>query len=454
MKGQLLSANEIDYKSNMRILKLLLIPLLVIILNCQSFPQEILSLEDAIKISMANNYSINIARNESKIAENNSTIGNAGFLPSVDATGSYVKSSNDTKQEYFDGRTVDQKGAQSTNIAAGVNLDWTIFDGFGMFANIDMLKELNKIGKDNFKAEIETNLAGVIETYYNLIAEQQVLDVLKQAIVISKERVRIAESKKDVGSGSKFDLRQAQVDLNEDRSNLLKEQLAFEQLKVTLNQLMGRDVSSEFNVSDTILVKKDIDLDDLKAKTLEQNTTLQIAKKNLSLSEINLRLARAELYPEISLVGGYNYTKSESEAGFVQSNKNYSLSYGVSASLNLFNGFNTRIKIENAEIGIENGQLNFNQIKANIEANLLNIYKKYLSSLELVELEEENLKIAQESVDIALEKLKLGNITPLEFRETQRKLIDAKSRLVSAQYDAKSAETELLKISGQLIKNK
>ncbi|HKB85138.1 MAG TPA: TolC family protein, partial [Ignavibacteriaceae bacterium] len=237
-----MSANEIDYKSNMRILKLLLIPLLVLILNCQSFPQEILSLEDAIKISMANNYSINIARNESKIAENNSTIGNAGFLPSVDATGSYVKSSNDTKQEYFDGRTVDQKGAQSTNIAAGVNLDWTIFDGFGMFANIDMLKELNKIGKDNFKTEIETNLAGVIETYYNLIAEQQVLDVLKQAIVISKERVRIAESKKDVGSGSKFDLRQAQVDLNEDRSNLLKEQLAFEQLKVTLNQLMGRDV--------------------------------------------------------------------------------------------------------------------------------------------------------------------------------------------------------------------
>ena len=220
---------------------------------------------------------------------------------------------------------------------------------------------------------------------------------------------------------------------------------------MNLNQLMGRDVSNDFNVADTILVDKKLNLDDLKNRMLEKNTTLQIAKKNQNLAEINLRLARAELFPRISLVGGYDYTKSESEAGFIKSNNNYSLSYGVSANLNLFNGLNTRRKIENAEIGIENSQLTYDQTKTGVEANLLNTYKKYLNSLQLVQLEEENLKVALESVDIALEKLKLGNITPLEFRETQRKLINAKSRLVSAQYDAKSAETELLRISGQLI---
>jgi len=216
---------------------------------------------------------------------------------------------------------------------------------------------------------------------------------------------------------------------------------------------MGREVGTDFSVGDTIIIERNLNLDDLKAGTLEQNTTLQIAKKNLNFSEINLRLARSELFPQISLVGGYNYTNSESEAGFVKSNKNYSLSYGVSASLNLFNGLNTRTKIENAEIEIESSKLTFDQVKTGVEADLLNTYKKYMNSLKLVDLEEENLKIAQESVDIALEKLKLGNITPLEFRETQRKLIDAKSRLVSAQYDAKTAETDLLRISGRLIKS-
>ncbi len=411
-----------------------------------------MTLEDAVKIALSNNFSINIARNESKIADNNASIGNAGFLPSLDASGTYLKSSNDTKQEYVDGRIINSNGAQSTNITAGLNLNWTIFDGLEMFANIDMLKELNKIGQENFKSEVENNIADITDIYFNLIREKQVLDVLNETIVISEERVRIAESKKDVGSGSKFDLRQAQVDLNEDRSNLLKEELTYEQLKVSLNQLLGRDVSSDFNVGDSINIDMNLNLDQLKSFTLSQSTALEIARKNLTLSDINLRLSRAELYPVISLNGGYNYTNSESEAGFIKSNRNYSLSYGVTASLNLFNGLNTRRKIENAEIGIENSKLNYDQVKTGIEANLLNTYKKYLNSLQLVKLENENLTIAKESVDIALERLKLGNITPLEFRETQRKLIDAKSRLVSAQFDAKSAETELLRISGQLIK--
>ena len=424
----------------------------IALLNFPSFSQETLTLRNAIEITLANNFSISIARNESKIAANNSTIGNAGFLPTLDATGSYVKSQSDTKQEYFDGRTIDKTGAKSSNLNAGLNLNWTVFDGFEMFANINMLKELRRLGEANFKSEVENNLADVTETYYNLIREKQVLDVLKETITISEERVRIAQSKKDVGSGSKFDLRQAQVDLNEDRSNLLKEELTYEQLKVSLNQLMGRDVNSDFNVGDTIIVDKNLDLEELKNLTLERNTSLDIAKKNLNLSEINLSLARSELYPRISLTGGYNYTNSESAAGFIKSNKNYSLNFGLSASLNLFNGLNTSRNIENAEIDIESSKLGFEQIKTSIEANLLNTHKKYLNSLQLVQLEEENLTIAQESVDIALEKLKLGNITPLEFRETQHKLIDAKSRLVSAQFDAKTAETELLRLSGQLIK--
>jgi outer membrane protein len=432
--------------------KVFILTVFIIALNHQSYSQETLTLQDAIAITLSNNFSISIARNESKIAENNSTIGNAGFLPTLDASGSYTKSSSNAKQEYFDGRTIDRSGAKSTNINAGINLNWTIFDGLAMFGNINMLKELKRIGKANFKSEVENNIADVTETYYNLIREKQVLDVLRETITISEERVRIAQSKKDVGSGSKFDLRQAQVDLNEDKSNLLKEELTYEQLKVSLNQLMGRDVNTDFGVKDTILVNENLNLDGLKDLSLLRNTDLYIAKRTLNLAEINLNFARSEWFPTISLVGGYNYTNSESQAGFIKSNKNYSLNYGISASFNLFNGLNTSRKIENAEIEIENSKLNYDLVRTGIEANLLNIYKKYLNSLELVNLEEENLTIARESVDIALERLRLGNITPLEFRETQQKLIDAKSRLVSAQYDAKSAETELLRLSGQLIK--
>ncbi len=426
--------------------------ILFLIFISESFSQQLLSLQDAVRIALENNYSINIAKNKSIIAENDANIGNAGFLPILDATSSYSKSQSNTKQEYFDGRTIDRTGAKSTNLSAGVSLNWIVFDGFEMFGNLDLLKELNKIGKANYKAEIENNVADVIDNYFNLIREKQVLDVIKETIRISEERVRIAESKKDVGSGSKFDLRQAQVDLNEDRSTLLKEELTYEQLKVMLNQLLGRDVNTDFDVEDTIFVNENLNYDELMNSALQKNSELFIAERNLELAEINISLARSELYPRISLSGGYNYLNSESGAGFIKTNKNYSLNYGVTASLNLFNGLNTRRKIENALVESDNSRLNYEMIKNSIEANLLNVYKKYLNSIKLIKLEEENLIIAEESVDIALERLKLGNITPLEFRETQRKLIDVKSRLVSAQYEAKTAETELLRLSGLLIR--
>lgn len=426
--------------------------ILFLIFISESFSQQLLSLQDAVRIALENNYSINIAKNKSIIADNDANIGNAGFLPILDATSSYSKSQSNTKQEYFDGRTIDRTGAKSTNLSAGVSLNWIVFDGFEMFGNLDLLKELNRIGKASYKSEIENNVADVIDNYFNLIREKQVLDVIKETIRISEERVRIAESKKDVGSGSKFDLRQAQVDLNEDRSTLLKEELTYEQLKVMLNQLLGRDVNTDFDVEDTIIVNENLNYDELMNSALQKNSELFIAERNLELAEINISLARSELYPRISLSGGYNYLNSESGAGFIKTNKNYSLNFGVTASLNLFNGLNTRRKIENALVESDNSRLNYEMIKNSIEANLLNVYKKYLNSIKLIKLEEENLIIAEESVDIALERLKLGNITPLEFRETQRKLIDVKSRLVSAQYEAKTAETELLRLSGLLVR--
>ena len=186
---------------------------------CKIFSQESLSLEEAIKIALLNNYSINIAGNEKEISDNNFSLGNAGFLPQLDAEGSYTKSSNNTSQEYLTGQQITGAGAKSTSLSGDITLNWTIFNGFQMFAGLNQLKELKKQGEINFKIVVENNISDLISTYYNIIRQKQVLAVIERSINISEERVRIAQDKKQLGSGSKFDLLQAQVDLNEDRSS-------------------------------------------------------------------------------------------------------------------------------------------------------------------------------------------------------------------------------------------
>ena len=420
----------------------------------QTFSQGILTPKEAVEIALKNNYQITLAANQKEIAENNYSAGKTTFLPQLDLNGSYTKSKTDTKIEFYDGRVIDQNGASSNNLTAGATLTWTIFDGLKMFAAFSRLKEMRNEGELNLKSAIETNILEILSTYFNIVKQKQVLDVIAKNITISEERVKIANSKLEYGSGSKFDLLGAQVDLNADKSSFLKGQNDLLASKVKLNQLLGRDPNFDFYVIDSIEVKKGFQYDDLKSEVKENNTDLKLAEQNKNISKIDLRLAQGELFPEIDLNLGYNYNKSESQAGFTKSSQNNGINYGISATFNLFNGLQTRNQIQNAEVGIMSSNVVYQQTENSVYSDLLSTYRRYKNSLELVQLDTQNLKVAEENVNIAVEKLRLGNITQLEFRESQTKRLSAKSDLVSAQYDAKVAETELLKLSGLLVKGK
>lgn len=415
--------------------------------------QEVLSPQNAVEIGLKNNYSINIAKNSQEIAENNATLGNAGVLPTLDATGSASKSINNTSQKYSNGASIDVNGVDSKNYAAGINLNWTIFDGLKMFASLEQLKDLQKVGESNYKLTVEQNINDILSTYYDIVRQKQVLEATQRSVAISEERLNITQSQKDVGSASKFDVLRAQVDLNGDKSLLMNQELTLQQAKTKLNQLLGRDVKTKFDVIDTIDVKTDLSYDDLFSVTMKNNNQILLARQNKNVAESQLKLERGDLLPVISLNLGYNYSRSESGAGFFISSNTTGITYGISASLNLFNGLNTKRRIENAEVSIESSELAFKQIQDQVKANFENTFLKYKNSLQLVKLESENYYAAEENADIALEKLKVGSITPVDFRQVQLDLMNAKSRLLSAEYDAKTSETNLLQISGLLVKS-
>jgi len=216
---------------------------------------------------------------------------------------------------------------------------------------------------------------------------------------------------------------------------------------------MGLDDSStDFTVSDSIPLRTDFDYEELLNLAEKKNSSLQAADISKRILELEAGIIRSESYPQISLSAGYNFLKSEADAGLLKSNQSYGYNYGIGASWNLFNGLNTRRNLENAGIMIENSNLLYEQTLMQVRSDLQNAFKVFENSIEQTNLELQNLKAAEENVDIALERLKLGNISPLEFREAQTDLLDAQNRLVSSQVDAKIAETELLRISGILIK--
>jgi len=412
--------------------------------------QELLTLEEAINLALKNNHDIKISKNTFEIALNNFSLGNAGFLPTVDLNSGYSKSSNNTRQEYFDGRSINRTGAISSSLNLGVTLNWTIFDGFSSIINYNKLKETKNLVEITSIVTSEEIITSVMFAYYDILRQKEILKALKEGIAISEQRVKIAEEKYKVGTASKTELLQAKADLNADRNTLLRQEIELKNAKVNLNLLLGRDPNIDFDVVDTIKIKK-LSVDDLLSKANQNNRLISISQRNMEIAKLNLSNTRAKLFPRVNFFIGYNFTRSKSQAGFIASNQNLGLNYGLSFSFNLFNGFNSLREYENSRIEVLNSEIKLEQIKNAVKAQILKFYESYSTSLKLIEFEKENLEIARENVDIAIERYRLGALTPLELREAQKTYIDAESRLISALYQAKIAEINLLKLSGELF---
>ncbi|HVW95445.1 MAG TPA: TolC family protein [Mucilaginibacter sp.] len=409
-----------------------------------------LSLRDAIEIALKNNYHILLSKNNSAVAQNNVTVGNAGFLPQVNGDFSTSRSIQNTKQTRSDGTVNNIHGAKNSSTSYGPSLNWTIFDGFAMFANYDELKQLSLLGQLRERDTIQNTIASVIETYYNLININEGLKALQGAINISRTQLKYANDKYQVGRASGLDVLNAQVNLNTDTANYLNQLQQFKQAKVQMNQLLVRPLQTDFAVGDTIVVDHQLMLGDIISKAETQNPAILSAQINKRISEINLKQVKAGRYPQVSLNSGYTVSSSQTPAGFARSQNVNGFSYGLTASINIFNGFNQNRLERNARIGIENADINYKQITLDVQAQISNLYISYLSGLDLIKLGQSNVAAAKRNLDISLEKYRLGNITPLETREAQRNYLDAQSKFFTAQYQSKSAEIMLKEIMGAI----
>jgi len=412
--------------------------------------QEVLTLESAIRTSLENNYNIRITKNQTEIDRNNVSLANAGILPVVGADLTNNRSIQETRQTQADGSVREVKDARNSNLNYGVGLDWTIFDGFAMFANYDRLKELQKLGETNMKATILNTVSDVVNNYYYLIRLQKETDATDTAVAISRLRLNTAENRYKIGKAAKLEVLNATVDLNTDTTNLLRLRDMVRARKIILNELLARDVNTDFAIRDSIVTDPSLKFDQLLNLSSQQNPVIQTAFINERIARLNLKQVKANRYPMLGVNTGYNFTRSHSELGFARDAKGQGFTYGLTASVNIFNGFLQKRNEKNAEIQIENAQLDYNRLKQNITAQLSSAYQTYLTNLQLVDLEKSNQNVAKQNMDITLAKFRLGSVTPVEFREAQRNYLEASVRFTDSEYQAKQAEIALKELAGNL----
>lgn len=411
------------------------------------------SLPQFIETGLKNNYGLRIVRNEEQIKANEATRANAGYLPEVNLSAGYDGALNSSNaKNRANGSTTSDRNVFNQGFSAGINAEWTIFDGFKIQTDYKRLQQLRLQGETQTRIAIEDYVADLTSEYYNFIQQRIRMRNLHNAVALSKERLRIVFERYTLGSASRLELQQARVDFNADSAQSLKQLELLATSRIRLYELMAvKDIAEKIVLPDTAIIVNDaLDYDALLQATLRTNASLINAAQNRTLAELDFKKVAARDYPYIKLAAGYNYSHNEFGSGSNRRNDSWGPDFGVKVGYKLFDGKRS-MERKNARLDIENAELAQKEIEQLLRADLADLWQAYRNNLRLLALERENLITAQENHYIASERYLLGNLPGIEMREAQQSLLDAEERILVAEYNTKVCEISLNLISGGIM---
>lgn len=412
---------------------------------------QMLTPDDVVRQVLEHNFSIRIVRLDEDMLRNNVTLGNAGFLPRLDATAGTNNSVVNTRQEYLSGEKNERDNAKSGSLNAGAGMQWTLFDGLRMFNSYATLQKELEAGELRTRLEVENTVAGALEAYYNAVQLKQKKVVLEKAVKLGEERQGIAQDMLMLGAGSRLSLLQAEVDLNTDKSQLLELGNRITSAGITLNRFMGKDAAAPIEVKDSILPGTVLDYQTLKTQMERTNPTLLLSQTDLELAERNLVNITGQRLPVLNFNLGYTFNDQNSESGFLKASRSSGVNYGFTASFPLFDGFNLNRRRQNAKIGIQQADVVYQNYQHALDAELLSTYSTYTNRLSMVILEKENSSTAEINFEIAGERFRLGEMSGIEYREAQKNFLLANERLINAQFEVRLLEIKLHQLTGSLL---
>ena len=428
------------------------IAVLLLVSNATHASTEEMTVEDAITRGLKNNYDIQIARHTAEIAINNKGKGIANFLPVIDTNSDFRY--DDSNEET--GSPTRFGNASTRSLNSHLSLSWTLFDGFGMFADKTRYDELARSGEYQARDTIERTVVSIMESFFNLVQQEQLLDVVHDTRDISKRRLEREEVRRDLGGASSTDLLNARVNFNNDESVLLDQQLAVTIAHKDLNITLARDPLTPVVVKKEIIIPPfDTDFDELLMSAREKNSTLLTASYNKKAADENVRIAKSAFWPRLVLNSSYGYTDRalRGEEVMISTDKNsHSIESGVGLmlSFNLFNGNVDKINYQNARLEALNQDLTVKNIENEIAGLVQEKYTTFQKRIEKVRLEEENTGTARQNLELQKERYATGASDSLDFRDAQVNYARAQVRLIVARYDARISLLEIQQLIGKL----
>ena len=432
-------------------MKNLTIKLLFVLVSLTSFAAaQKLTIDDAISIALKNNFDIRVAKNDAAISKANNTAGNAGMLPTLGITGSGSYGVSQSTQKLGTGVVNTYPALTSSSLSAGLQLNWTLFDGGKMFVTKNKLNDIQSLGEIQFKDKVLQTLSTVISAYYDVVRQKQQLNSINEILEFNRNRVSIAQAGFNAGMLVKSDLLQAKIDLNVTNENVINQQFIIEEALKNLNLVLCRKGEESIDINDSISLNYAPDKAALQQKLITSNTSILSFQKQIDIAQLTLKENRTLYLPNLSVRGGYYASQTSNSGGTVLLNNSLGPQVGGSLLIPIYNAGETKRKETVAKIQKETAEIDLQSIKLQVNIALTNTLTEFENQQKLLNMETENNELAKENLQISMERLKHGQTTSTEVHLAQENYVQSNTRLINFRYNLKMAETRLKQLVSDL----
>ena len=440
-----------------------------------SFSQENITLQKAIEYTLKNSHEIAIAKNDNQIINNNTSLGAAGMLPNISVSSGYDGSIANSAFEFnpilsqsfsdsncqcpenkpseiveSENPVQEANNALSSRFSSSLSFSYTLSNVFSGIYTLKKFKYLDESSKENVRYQIENKIIDVVVKYYEYLNLKKINSVLQETYNISQDRYNRLLERYEFGSISNLELLNAEADLNTDLINLNNSSLNLKISKNNLHVLMGISDTISLVIEDQIVFNNNINLEDLKIKTALNNSSILMAQLNYNIARQDLKISRSNLSPKIDLITSFSFSDIGSQTGFISKQNDQSFFAGVNIQVPIFSGNLRRTSIKNSKINLNSKQHQLEVIQDNIYVSLLNTYESYMDGLNNLDIQEKSLNTFESNFKKSEELYLLGQLSSVDFRESQVNLMNFKMIYSSNLFNTKIQEFILYQLSGLL----
>ena len=440
-------------KSSRFLIKFILLVNIGLLLNNYGFSQELISLEKALSMTLKENIDVKIKTNELDQIRNYEKVGALGALPRIILNGSVSSSNGNSSLEFATENfpAIENARSESKSINGNVGISYNIFNGLGSIYTYQKLKKQRNLKSVELLIQIEQVLLKTAKEYFDIAYLQENYKIVKELLVVSKERYNRIKVLNEFGNASNLDLLSAEIDLNNDSINLMNVEFELLDAKNQLNITLNRDLVYNFIVEDKVEINRNLSYSDLNRETQNNNNNILLGQYVLDASKNDKKINTLSILPNIDISAQYGYSKIESNTSIVLDQSTLGLTNFINFSWDIFDALAKNKITKNSKIQIESNKLELSAIKKEIQQQFNASYKLYQNNINLIDLRKKNLLTSENFFAISKEQFYQGQLSSNDFRQAQIDLSISKNILNQTLYNAKIAELNLYRLSGKIL---